>query len=78
MRDICQPPQVPERGAGVARCESQLVIPVLETGSESTAQQQPRQQQQQQFKTLENGMVVVACRDEVELKAWREDQEELL
>ena len=40
MRGISQPSQVPERGPGVARCESQLVIPVLETGSESTAQQQ--------------------------------------
>ena len=48
MRDISQPSQVPEREAGVARCESQLVIPVLETGSESTAQQK---QQQQHFKT---------------------------
>ena len=38
MRDISQPPQVPERGASVARCESQLVIPVLDTKSERTAQ----------------------------------------
>ena len=43
MRDISQPSQVPERGAGVGRCELQLSIPVLETGSESTAQQQPQQ-----------------------------------
>ena len=68
-RDISQPSQVPERGAGVTRCESQLVIPVLETGSESTAQQQP-QQQQQQFRTEKSFTV--------ELKTIGEEQEELL
>ena len=52
----------------MARCESQLVIPILETGSESTAQQQP--QQQQQFNTE----VVVACRDEVELETRGDKQ----
>ena len=55
-RDISQPSHVPERGAGVARCESQLVMPALETGSESTAQQQS-QQQQQQFKTEKSFIV---------------------
>ena len=70
-RDLCQPSQVPERGAGVARCESQLVIPELETGSESTAQQQPQQQQQQQqFKTEKRFMVGLETRGE--------KQEELL
>ena len=54
----------------VARCESQLVYPVLETGSENNAPQQP-QQQQGQFKTE----VVVACRDEVELDTKGEEQE---
>ena len=60
----------------MARSESQLVLPLLATGSESTAQQQPQQQQQQQqqFKTG----VVVACRYEVELKARGEEQEESL
>ena len=61
MRDISQPSQVPDRGVGVARCESQLVIPVLETGSESTAQQKP-QQRQQQFKTEKNFMVELETR----------------
>ena len=69
MRGIPQPSQVPERGAVVTRCESQLVIPVLETGSERTAQQQP-QQQQQQFKT-ENSFIA-------ELETRGEGQEELL
>ena len=32
IRDISQPSQVPERGAGVARCESQLVIQCLRLG----------------------------------------------
>ena len=36
--------------------KSQLVIPLLETVSESTAQQQP-QEQQQQFETKGQGMV---------------------
>ena len=45
-QDISQPSLAPERGAGVAKCESQLVIQVLETESESTAQQQSQQQQQ--------------------------------
>ena len=40
LRDISQPLQVAERGAGVARCESQLVVPAFEAGSESTAQEQ--------------------------------------
>ena len=53
----------------MARCESQLVIPVLGSGSESTAQQQP-QQQQQQFKTEKSFMV--------ELETRGEEQEELL
>ena len=59
MRYISQPSQVLERGAGVARCETQIVIPVLETGSESTGQQQtpPPPQQQQQFKTEKSYMV---------------------
>ena len=52
----------------MARCESQLVIPILETGSESTAQQQP--QQQQQFKTEKSFMV--------ESETRGEEQEELL
>ena len=68
-RDISQSSQVPKRGAGVARCESQLVIPVLETRSESTAQQQA-QQQQQQFKTDKGFMV--------ELETRGKEQEELL
>ena len=46
--------QIQERGAGVARSQSKLVLPLLETGSESTAQQQPQKQQQQQFKTEED------------------------
>ena len=69
MRDILQPPQVPERGAGVARSGSQLVIPQLETGRESITQPKPppqQQEQQQQFKTEENWMVFEAC-SEVEL-----------
>ena len=45
--------QIQERGAGVARSESQLVLPLLETGSENTAQQQPHEQPQQ-FKTEKN------------------------
>ena len=49
----------------MARCESQLVTPVLETVIESTAQQQ--------YKTE----VVVAC-NEVELVRRGEEQEELL
>ena len=56
----------------MARSESQFVLPLLATGSESTAQQQP--QQRQQFKTG----VAVACRDEVELETRGEEQEELL
>ena len=68
MRGISQPSQVPEREAGVARCESQLIIPVLETGNESTSQQQP--QQQQQLKTEKSFMV--------ELETSGEEQEELL
>ena len=68
MRDISQPSQVLERGEGVARCESQLVIPVLETGSESIAQQQPQQQpqrqQQQQFKMEKSCMVEIETRGE--------------
>ena len=55
----------------MARCESHLVIPVLETGSESTAQQQPQpQQQQQQFKTEKSFTV--------EFLTKGEEQEELL
>ena len=50
--------QIQERGAGVARSESQLVLPKLETGSESTAQQQL---QQQQVMSKENWMVVDNC-----------------
>ena len=53
MREISQPPQIPEREAGVARCESQLVIP-LKTGSESIAEQSQEQQEQQQFEKEEN------------------------
>ena len=66
-RGISQPSHVPERGAGVARCESPLVISVLYTGNESTAQQQPPQQQQ--FKTEKSFMV--------ELEMRGEEQEEL-
>ena len=51
----------------MARCESQLVVPVLQTGSESTAQQQT---QQQQFK-MEKKILV-------ELETRGEEQEELL
>ena len=40
MRGISQPPQIPEREAGVAGNELQLEIQLLEIGSESTAQQQ--------------------------------------
>ena len=47
---------------------SQLVYPMLETGSERTAQQQP--QQQQQLKTEKSFMV--------ELETRGEEQEELL
>ena len=61
----------------MARCESQLVIPVLETGTESTAQQQP-QEQQQQFETKEKWMVFGACRDDVELETRGEEQEKHL
>ena len=68
MRGISQPSQVPERGAGVARCESQLVVPVLEAGNESNAQQQP--QQLLQFKTEKSLQVEVETRGE--------EQEELL
>ena len=77
MREISQPPQIPERGAGVARCETQLVIPLLETRSESTAQQQS-QEQQQQFETEKNWMVVERFRYEVELETREAEQEELL
>ena len=57
MREISQPTQIQERGAGVARCESQLVKPLLETGSESTALQQTKPQpqpQQQQLSSSSN------------------------
>ena len=53
----------------MARSGSQLVIPLLETGRESTTQPKPppqKQEQQQQFKTEENWTVVEAC-SEVEL-----------
>ena len=71
MRDISQPSQIPERGADVAKCRPQLVIPILHTGSESTAQQQPQQQQQQlEFKTEKRFIV--------ELERRGEKQEELL
>ena len=53
----------------MARCELQLLIPVLKTGSESTAQQQP-QKQQQQFQTEKRFMV--------EFETRGEEQEELL
>ena len=69
--------QVQEREAGVARSESQIVLPLLATGSDSTAQQQPQQQpppQQQQFKTE----VVVVRRDEVELESRGEQRKKLL
>ena len=65
----------------MARCKSQLVITLLETGSESTAQQQLQEQQhqqQQQFETEENGMVVEAGRYMVELETGEEEPEELL
>ena len=82
MREIPQPTQIQEREAGVAMCESQLVIPLLETGSENTAQQQPQQpqqpQQQRQFETEENGMVVEVVRDMVELDAGKEQHDDLL
>ena len=68
MRGISQPSQVPEQRAGAARRESQLVVPVLETGNESTAQQQPPQQQQ--FKKKISFMV--------DLEMRGEEQEELL
>ena len=55
----------------MTRSESQLVLPLLATGSGSAAQQQP---QQQQFKKA----VVVACRDEVGLETRGKEQEELL
>ena len=45
----------------MARCESHIVMPLLDTGSESTAQQQ-----QQQFEAEENGKVGDAGRDMVE------------
>ena len=61
----------------MVRCGSQLVIPLRETGSDSTAQQQP-QEQQQQFRTEENWMVVVAGRDEAELETRGEEQDKLL
>ena len=41
-RDTSQPSQVPARGAGVTRRESQLVIPVLETGSSSSSSSSSR------------------------------------
>ena len=53
----------------MARCGSPLVILVLETGNESTAQQQPPQQRQQ-FKTEKSFMVGLETRGE--------EQEELL
>ena len=62
--------QIQERGAGVARSESELVLPLLETGSETTAQQKPPQQQQkQQFKTEKHWM---------ELGTSGKEQEKLL
>ena len=61
----------------MARCESQLAIPVLETGSKSTAQQQP-QEQQQQFQAKENWMVFGDCRDEVERETREKEQEKHL
>ena len=59
----------------MARCESRLVIPLLDTGSEGTAHQQP--QQYQQFETEENGMVDMG-REIVELETRGKEQEELL
>ena len=70
----------------MVRSESQLVIPLLETGSESAAQPQPQpqpqpqqQQQQQQFESEENRMVLVvkACRDMMEIETRGEEQKEL-
>ena len=80
MREISQPTQIEERGAGVATCESQLVISLLEPGSECTARQQPQlphQQPQQHFETEENRMVDVG-REIVELETRGKEQEELL
>ena len=85
MREKSQQSRIQERGAGVARSESQLVIPLLETGSESNAQPrpqpQPQSQQQQQFESGENLMVLMveACRDtqdKLDLEKRGEEQEE--
>ena len=48
--------------ADVARYKPQLIIPLLETGSESTAQPQPQKQQQpeERFETEGKGKVVDA------------------
>ena len=45
---------------------SQLAIPLLETGSEGTAQQQPQEQQQQYLETKEQSMVVDSGKNMVE------------
>ena len=56
--------------------KSQLVIPLLEAGSESTVQQHP-QEQQQQFETEGQGVLVDAGKSMVEfetgLKGWLGD-----
>ena len=82
MRKVPKQGQIQERGAGVARSESQRVIPQLETGSKSTAQPQPPppQQRQRQFESEENRMVLVveACRYIVEFETRRGEQHEHL
>ena len=62
----------------MARCKSQRKIPSLETGSETTAQQEPQEDQQQQFEKEENVLAVNAGRDKVDSETRGEEQEEHL
>ena len=77
MREISRQTQIPERGAGVARSESQVVILLFDTGRDSTAQKQPQQQQQQTFGTEGQDVVVDAGKAKVEFetgeKRWLQD-----
>ena len=68
-QQLLQPPAAPP-----PVWKSQLVIPLLETGSESTAQQQLQEQQQQQFETEGQSVVVDEGNTRVEVetgeKGW--------
>ena len=60
----------------MVKCKSQVVISLLETGSESVAQPQPKEQQLQQFEKEENKRVVDAGRDNVKMETRGQEQEE--